>query len=322
MTVLLASLLLAGAAAPYLLPPSRLAPMTGAALWLSALVLRAALVVLATLIAILYLPATELFQLATRWCFHAVIPFFATHLGFSGHRVGDAAALLPGFVLGLSVISALFAVWRTARRVRGWLRGSSLGQGPRESVIVGGPDVVVAAAGIRGARVVVSTGALVRLDEEELAAGLEHERGHIARRHPYLALTGSLAFAIARLLPGSRDALSRVRFFLERDADEYAVDRTSDPMALASAICKAATGDPPVSPAIAGLARCGTAMRLRLLLDRSTARPSAGVELAGRALVASLIALVILTAGLAPTLAEAGVVASMQWPNGAQLCQG
>ena len=66
MTVLLASLLLAGAAAPYLLPPSGLAPMTGAALWLSVLVLRAALVVLATLIAILYLPATELFQLATR----------------------------------------------------------------------------------------------------------------------------------------------------------------------------------------------------------------------------------------------------------------
>lgn len=318
--IALAGLLLVATAAPYLLPRDALAPMTGAALWLSVLVLRALLVVVGALIGILYLPATELFQLTTHGCIHAVIPFLTTHLGFSGHRLGDAATLLPGLVLGLSLISALFAGWRTARAVRRWLRGNCLGEGPHQSLIVGGSGVIVAAAGIRDAKVVVSTGALAKLDEEELAAGLEHERGHIAHRHPYLALAGSLAFAVARVLPGSKDAIDRLQFCLERDADEYAIGRTNDPLALASAICKAAADQPPTSPAMAGLAGCGTAARLRFLIDRPRACPSAAAELAGRALLASLVALVLLTMALTPTLAQAGV-ASVQRPSASHLCQ-
>lgn len=321
MTVLLAALLLAGTAVPYLLPRNGLSPLIGASLWLSVLALRAVLVSLAALVAILYLPATALFQLLTHWCFHAVIPFFATHLGFSGHRVGDAAALLPGLVLGLSAISALFAIWRTARGIRRWVGSSSLGPGPNESLIVGDEAVVVAAAGIRDARVVVSTGALTRLDEDELAASLEHERGHIARRHPYLAVAANLAFAIARPLPGSRDALRRVQFCLERDADEYAVERTRDPIALASAICKAAADAPVPTPALATLAGSGASARLRLLLDRSAARPRAWADLAARGLVAALLAIVLFAVVSTPALAEAGV-ASLGAGDGAYACQG
>lgn len=318
--ILLAGLLLVGTAAPYLLPRHALAPLTGVALWLTVLVVRALLVVVGALVLVLYLPTTELFQLGTHWCIHAVVPFFATHLGFSGHRLGDAATLLPGFVLGLSLVWGLFAVWRAARAVRHWLRGNCLGEGPRQSLIVGGADVVVAAAGIRDARVVVSTGALAKLDEEELAAGLEHERGHIAHRHPYLALAGNIAFALARVLPGSKDALGRLLFCLERDADEYAVDRVGDPVALASAICKAAADQPLTSPAMAGLAGSGTAARLRLLLDRTKARPRALVELSGRALVVALVALVVLTAAATPALArDAG--ASGGAAGGAHACQ-
>lgn len=318
--IFLAGLLLVAVAAPYLLPPRTLAPMTGAVLWLSVLVLRALLVVVGALIVVLYLPATELFQLSTRWCVHAVIPFFATHLGFSGHRLGDAATLVPGLVLGLSLISALFAVWRTVRGVRRWLRRNTLGEGPGQSLIVGGSEVLLAAAGIRDAKVVVSTGALVKLDEDELAAGLEHERGHIAHRHPYLDLAGNIAFAVARVLPGSRDALRRLQFCLERDADEFAIGRIASPIALASAICKAAVDQPESTRAMAGLAGFGTAARLRLLLDRSKARPSAVAELLGRTLIASLVALVLLTAALTPALAEAGV-ASVVRSSSAQLCQ-
>lgn len=319
--ILLALVLVVATAAPYLLPRDSLAPMTGAALWLSVLVLRSLLVVVAMLIAVLDLPATDLFQLTTRWCIHAVLPFFTTHLGFSGHRLGDAATLLPGFVLGLSFISALFAGWRTARAVRYWLRGNCLGEGPRQSLIVGGSDVLVAAAGIRDPKVVVSTGALAKLDEEELAAGLEHERGHIAHRHPYLTLLGSYAYAVARVLPGSKDALGRLRFCLERDADEYAVERIADPMALASAICKAAADQLPTSPALAGLAGSGAAARLRFLLDRPRVRRSVAVELAGRTLVTCLIALVLLTAALTPALAHAGVD-SVQRSSAAHSCRG
>ncbi len=128
--IFLAGLMLVAVAVPYLLAFRTLAPMTGAALWLSVLLLRALLVVVGALVAVLYLTATELFQLSTRWCIHAMNPFFATHLGFSGHRRGDAATLVPGLVLGLSLISALFALWRIVRGVRRWLRRNTLAEGP------------------------------------------------------------------------------------------------------------------------------------------------------------------------------------------------
>ena len=320
MTYFLGALLMAGTGAPYLLPRTSLSPMTGAALWLTVLVLRAVLVILAALIAILYIPATAIFQLTTHWCFHAVIPFFATHLGFSGHRLGDAATLLPGLVIGLSLISAVFAVWRTARAMSSWVKRSSLGPGPKESVIVGGQEVVVAAAGIRGAKIIVSTGALTRLDEDELAASLEHERGHIARRHPYLVVAANLAFAIARPLPGSKDALRQVQFCLERDADEYAIDRTRNPIALASAICKAAADAPVPGPALATLAGSGAPARLRLLLDLPAARPSAWADFAARGLVTALVGIVLLAAAATPALAQAGV-ASLANGTAAHACQ-
>jgi Zn-dependent protease with chaperone function len=312
---------LTGTVTPYLLPRAGLSPLTGAALWLSVLALRAVLVVLAALVAILYLPATALFQLMTHWCFHAVVPFLTTHLGFSGHRVGDAATLLPGLVLGISAISALFVVWRTTRAVRSWIKCSSLGPGPGESIIVGGEEVVVAAAGVLGAKIIVSTGALTRLDEDELAASLEHERGHIARRHPYLIVAANLAFAVARPLPGSKDALRRMQFCLERDADEYAIDRTRNPIALASAICKAAADAPAPGPALATLAGSGAPARLRLLLDRSAARPSAWADFAARVLVAALVGMVILTAAFTPMLAHAGV-ASLGAGGASHACRG
>lgn len=321
MTTLLGALLLTGTVTPYLLPRAGLSPLTGAALWLSVLALRAVLVVLAALVAILYLPATALFQLMTHWCFHAVVPFLTTHLGFSGHRVGDAATLLPGLVLGISAISALFVVWRTTRAVRSWIKCSSLGPGPGESIIVGGEEVVVAAAGVLGAKIIVSTGALTRLDEDELAASLEHERGHIARRHPYLIVAANLAFAVARPLPGSKDALRRMQFCLERDADEYAIDRTRNPIALASAICKAAADAPAPGPALATLAGSGAPARLRLLLDRSAARPSAWADFAARVLVAALVGMVILTAAFTPMLAHAGV-ASLGAGGASHACRG
>lgn len=301
------AVLIAGTAMPYLLPRASLAPMTGAALWLAALYLRAVLVGLAALIAVFYLPATALFQMLTHWCVHAVLPFVTTHLGFSGHGVGDTAALLPGLAICISATWAAFAVWRAARGMRKWVKRSSLGTGPGESVIVGGEGVVVAAAGIRSPKVLVSTGALTRLDEDELAASLEHERGHIARRHPYFVLAGNLAHAIARPMPGTKDALQRLQFCLERDADEYAVDRTRNPIALASAICKAAVDSPAPTPALATLAGSGAPARLRMLLDRSAARPKAWVEIAGRGLVVAMIAAVLLALGMTPALASAGV---------------
>jgi hypothetical protein len=136
-------------------PQPRLAPVAGITLWLAVLSLRATVASAAAVIAILVLPATELFHLLTHWCVDAVLPSFAIRLGFDGHKVGDAAVLVPALVLAGSLLSATFGLWRGARAVGHWLRHSSIGPGPRNSVVVGGREVVVAAAGLRSPRVVV-----------------------------------------------------------------------------------------------------------------------------------------------------------------------
>ena len=58
-------------------------------------------------------------------------------------------------------------------------------------------ELLVAAAGLRRPRVLVSAGALLALDDDELEASLEHERGHIARRHRYVLVVSELSAYIA-----------------------------------------------------------------------------------------------------------------------------
>ena len=305
MSVALAAGLAFALGAPHLIRPGAVAPTTGIALWLGVLTLRALLALAAAALVVLYLPATELFRLLTHWCFHAVVPFVSEHLGFSGHRLGDAAILVPALVLGISLVSAAFAAWRAARAVRGWVRRSSVGTGPEETLMIGGSDIVLAAAGLRDPRVVVSAGALCALDGPELRAGLEHERGHIARQHRFVVLAGNLLVALSRLLPGSQTAWHQLQFHLERDADEYAVERTGDRLALASAICKAATGSPAEGVAISSLGGGDVNERLDVLLDASPRSHAASLSAVGLLMVIICAAVVLLLS--TPALASVGL---------------
>lgn len=317
--IALAALTLAGAvAAPHLVGQDRIPAPTGIVLWLCVLCLRAVLAVAVAILLVFYFPATQLFQVLTHWCVHAVIPLVTTHFGLSGHRLGDAAVVVPAIVVGLSLVSAGVASWRTARAVGRWLRRSGVARGPDQSIVVGGEEIVLAAAGLRAPRVVVSAGALCALDDPELRAGLEHERGHIARRHRFAFLIGGLLFSLARPIPGSKAALARLHFQLERDADEYAVRRTGDPLALASAICKAASAPSPASAVVNSLGGGGVAKRVDLLLDAETSSPPA--RIAARALAALAAALTIALLAAAPTLASIGVE-QLQAGGGEHLCQ-
>ena len=69
------------------------------------------------------------------------------------------------------------ATVRDARAARRLVAQHAVGLGPRNSLIVGGSDVVFAVAGLVRPRIVVSAGALTSLDDDELAAGLDHEEG-------------------------------------------------------------------------------------------------------------------------------------------------
>jgi hypothetical protein len=278
------------------------------------LALRALAAMFVVLYLAFYLPGTTQFASLTHWCWHTVLPLLAAHLGVNGHEVADAATIAPGLLLVVSLLSVAFGVFRAARAVRTLLGRDTLGPGPSDSVIVAGPDVMLAAAGLTHPLVVVSAGALLELDDEELAAGLDHEQGHIARRHRFLLVFGELCRGVGRLIPGSRRALNALTFHLERDADQWALRKRHDRLALASAICKSAgaaaiadPGAPPIGNAPAtSLSRAGTAERLtELIEDASTARSGPRMW-ALNLLAVALVSSTVLTAALLPSTALAG----------------
>lgn len=304
MTLALAAGVLLAVLVAELLPQSRLSPLAGAAIWFSALALRAVAAVIAAAALLSYLPATEVFAAVTGWCLEGIAPLFSSHRGVSGHGLGEAALLLPSLALLVSAMWALALVGRGAWAVARWLRRSAVGTGPQDSVVVGGSEVLVAAAGLRAPRIVISAGALTQLDDAELAASLEHERGHIVRRHRYVLVAANLLLALARFVPGSRRAFQRLRFHLERDADEFALRRGGDSLALASAICKATGGLAPAP--VAHLAGADTASRLRLLLQPSAAG-GAIMRWSSAGLAVMLVGGLMAAALTVPGLASAGI---------------
>lgn len=291
---------------PHRLDQSRLSPVEGAALWTAVLSLRAVLTIVVALTTLIVLPSTEFFVVLTHWCAHGALPFLPTHLEVDGHRIGGLALLMPLVVLLASAVWAISGVWRAAKAVRRWLGGSTLGEGPRESLIVSGSEPVVAAAGFRPARVVVSAGALIEMDDAELAASLEHEWGHVTRCHRLVLAAAHILHALSRPFAGGREAFRNLQFHLERDADEYAVRRTGDALALASAICKVAV--PPTSTrrpvALTGLAHHGVSDRVRLL---SSGQRRAKASCSPRLLIAVTTALTLFIAVQAPAVWDHGL---------------
>ncbi len=250
MIALLAFLVIAAVLLPHAVPLRRAAPATAATLWSVALGLRALTSIFVALYLVLFLPATALFDTMTHWCWH-IIPTATVHLDVAGHNVGHAVAVFPIFVLAASAISLTFGLVRAARSIRRLITRDAVGRGPAHSVIIGGPDVFVAAAGFSHPKLVVSAGALMQLDDEELAAGIDHEHGHIRRLHRFVVLYAEACRALGRFIPGTKHAVAELRFHLERDADAWAIARQHDRYALASAICKATISQ--YNPAMASL---------------------------------------------------------------------
>lgn len=300
-----AALVLAAAiAAPHLLRLDAAPPALAAGVWLCALLLRAVGSLLAAVSLELFVPVTRAYEPLSNVC----------ALGVSGHSLGDAVLALPAFVLAGSMIAALLQLMRATRAVARLASERVVGAGPGGSLVVADGELLVAAAGLRHPRVLVSAGALLALDDDELEASLEHERGHIARRHRYVLVVSELARSLGRFAPGTRAAARELLFHLERDADRFAL-RHHSPTALASAICKAALHEPPQGLLALGGGASGArglafslggggvvSRRVRQLLDNTPLpRPSLGLL----ALAPLMIALLAVSASTLPFVAHA-----------------
>jgi hypothetical protein len=272
---------------PHALPLHSVAPAIAAITWVFALAVRALIAIGVAVFVFVYLPQTEVFAAVASWCWHAILPLLSDHL--SGHPLADAAQILPALALAASLLWVVVGAIRAGLCVERHIRARTRGTGPLGSTVVSDRDILVAVAGVPRARVVVSEGALGTLDPEELEASLTHEFGHLARRHRPVIVCASALAALARWLPGTRAVQRQLLLSLERDADEYAVARTRNPLALASAICKAA-GTRSIPATALPLHRAGTlGIRLEQLVAGGRHRGGAATEVAARALAGAMI---------------------------------
>lgn len=321
MTYALAAIIAAGTVLPYILRLQRVAPVTALVFWLSALALRALATLLGVVYLLFFLPGTELFASLTHWCLHTVVPLVASELDVEGHGVADVLLFVPGAAVVTSLVVACLRTALTARAAKRLVDEHVVGDGPHDSVIVSGPDVLFAVAGMSRPRIVVSAGALASLDDDELAAALDHERAHIARHHRFVMLAAVTFSALGRVLPGTSRALREIAFHLERDADRWALRNRNERLALASVIYKAAiTADPDGSAAVTQLGATGVRERLRQLLEdppRPRSHPaSTALNVVATAMVAATL---VLTAAV-PAAAVAGASADAHGGHHAEHC--
>lgn len=293
--------------APHVVLLRRVRPPVAIAVWLLALAVRALAAVALAGAALAGLAGVPVVRAFLDWCWHAVLPAVPAALGFGEHPVTHAAVAVPAAVL---IVSIAWVAGRLARAAlaKRRLLGRELGPGPHGSTVIEHDGVLLAVTAIGRGRVLVSDRALRELDDAELAAGLMHERAHLRRRHRPLLATAALLGAVARPLPGTRAALHELRFHLERDADHYTVRALRDPLALASAICKAAAPAP--GGAVTGLGGRGrVSMRLEELLEggqRGSSAAERGAWALSVALAVVFVALAgsILVWGMAPHAAD------------------
>ena len=321
MILALAAITAAGIVLPHLLRLQRVAPVTAIVLWLSSLALRALAGLLAVIGLLFFLPRTGLFVAATHWCARAAVPGSQAELALEGHGIGALALYVPGVLLAVSLVHSCIAGARDARAARHLVAQHAVGPGPRDSVIVGGSDVLFAVAGLIRPRIVVSAGALTALDDDELAAGLNHEQGHVARRHRFVMLLALGLRALGRAVPGSGRGVREIAFHLERDADRWALHRGNDRLALASVICKAAIAEPARPSALVGLGDTGVRERLGQLLDNTGCGTTRRAGAALRALATAMVVCTVLLAAIVPAAAVSGAATDAHRGHHRHHCQ-
>lgn len=193
---------------------------------------------------------------------------FLAHLpllggGFEWCRavLGFHASVNPWLGAAATGLLALGAI-RAARSVRAWQRHRCAEAGAL--ALVNSDDWFAYSLPGPGRRIAVSSGLVEALDGDELEVVLAHERGHARHRHDRHLLAAELA---ASLVPPLEWLRRRLRFALERWADEVAVDAAGgDREHVAFTLAKVALGPSEAPRTVAAFNGLGVAARVEALL--------------------------------------------------------
>lgn len=151
----------------------------------------------------------------------------------------------------------------------------------------------------RGGQVVVSNGLLARLTPDERRVVFAHEAAHLRLGHHRLLWLAD----VAALNPLLRPTRARLRFALERWADEDAVGVVGDRHLVARTITSAALVSADDSPRAAlGIEGSGVVERVEALLNPADVTPP---------LAASIAAVAVMAAGATLTISAAPLLAHL-----------
>jgi Zn-dependent protease with chaperone function len=246
--------------------------------------------------------------------------FFALAVFALVHGIGTACWSMPGgrFIFSaitlLAIAAILRAVWLAMARDRDLRQLVRSSRPPsnrlRELTAIAGLRAreiyddapVCALAGVLAPVVLVSSGALRSLDDEQLRAALLHERAHVVRGDQLIALC--LSF-FADLLPlPAIDFIDAYKLARELAADRSAVQTASDE-ALAGALVAFAKSGRALAGAtsFSGPARSNVASRISAMLDDRRESYSSSVMV--RRLVLGLALLIIVAAGITAPVSAA-----------------
>lgn len=155
--------------------------------------------------------------------------------------------LVAGVMVGLTAffLVSFFGQLECSRRHgREWAESAipydgSAPRGLRGRVfLVPDPQPLSYATGFVRTRVVVSTGLVDTLTDEELEAVLAHEEGHVVRRDNLVILIANAAAMAFALVPGVRGCYAGLRRNQELAADLFARERVGDGLVVASSLHK------------------------------------------------------------------------------------
>lgn len=191
----------------------------------------------------------------------------------------NAILFLFGTTMAISLAAAVREAvaayrWNKAERLLGradWTReiGERCGLGPRELTIIEHPDAVAMTLGFARPRIVLSTGLIGALGENELQAVVAHEKCHLDRRHP-LAVFGLSVVGIAFwYIPIYRWMIAKYKVLIELTADRYAVQSAGGAASLGGALLVLLKRGQAASSVLSNVSFADRAIdiRLKLLVD-------------------------------------------------------
>ena len=201
------------------------------------------LLILAAPVASLGLSVSELYHLVSEICFIRTPPW--DYILSMALPLGMGLVALGGVSLG--VVRLAFMMWVVGRRSTPIDPASqTFVDGLIERLGVARPRVLLCAydrplaltAGLWQPSIVLSTWMVEHLDRRELEAVLAHELGHIARRDYLIIWLATMLRDAFCYLPTSWVAYRQLQYEKELACDDWVIDTTNRPLALASALAK------------------------------------------------------------------------------------